>query len=450
MKIYNDLLLKFESPDWTLNPAFCVFDTIIEKNPSIIEMMKDDIMGSEPFSEFGRQDTPSVEQIVRAAIFKEMRGYDYRELEYAQSDSRICEQFIKLDGRKPFSFQMFQKYISRIKSETIELAIIEINKIALSEGLEDVQSITQDTTVVKSNIHYPTNSALVWDCIRTCTRLLEDLKKEITDLNFTDYTRAAKKTHFKINVTHKKELRDELFCNQLILFTKVINETSNAVKKKSGNLIANAIQSKLSQLLPLMIQVYNMTFFKEYEGKKVPNGQKIFSIFEPHTDIIVKGQREVQFGHKINIASGKSNLILDIQVLTGNPSDKSLYQPTMDNIIKNYGIVPRDSTADGGFASMANREYAQTNGIVNIVFNKVVGKMQNIASSLNMETRLKKWRSASEAVISNLKRGFNIRTCNWKGWLHFKAKVMWSVMAYNLRVITALMAEKITAKMQEC
>ena len=231
MKIYNDLILKFEKPDWSMNPEYCVFDTIIENNPSIVEMMKEDIIGSESFSEFGRKDTPSVEQIVRAAIFKEMRGYDYRELEYAQSDSRICEQFLKLDGRQPFSFQMFQKYISRIKPETIEKAIYEINKIAISEGFEDVQSISQDTTVVKSNIHYPTNNSLVWDCIKTSTRLLEELKKEITDLDFIDYTKSAKQTLFKINVNQKKDPRYDLFCKQLILFTKVINQTSNAVKK---------------------------------------------------------------------------------------------------------------------------------------------------------------------------------------------------------------------------
>ena len=199
-----------------------------------------------------------------------------------------------------------------------------------------------------------------------------------------------------------------------------------------------------------MIQVYNMTFYKEIEGMKVPNALKVFSIFEPHTDIIMKGQREVQFGHKVSLASGKSNLILDCQVLQGNPTDKSLYQPTIDRIVENYGIIPRDSTADGGFASLANLEYAKITGIVNIVFNKVVGKMQNVVTSLNMETRLKKWRSSSEAVISNLKRGFNIRICNWKGWVHFQAKVLWSVMAYNIRVITSLIAQRMFVKIQQC
>ena len=76
--------------------------------------------------------------------------------------------------------------------------------------------------------------------------------------------------------------------------------------------------------------------------------------------------------------------------------------------------------------------------------------MQNIVSSFNMETRLKKWRSAMEAIISNIKRGFNIFTCNWKGWIHFQAKVLWSILAYNFRVMTGLILARIKPAPKVC
>ena len=450
MKIFNDLLLKFETPDWSANPEYCVIDIILESRPDLILMLRKDIIGDEKASTFGRQDTPSVEQIVRAAIFKEMRGMEYRELEYAQNDSRICEAFLKLDGRDPFSFQMFQKYISRIKPDSLHRLLVEVNRIAISEGLEDVKSISQDSTVVKTNIHYPTNNSLVWDCVKTSTRLLEQLKQEIDTLDFINYTKSAKKTFYEINVKRKEADRLPLFHKQLILFTKVINQSSNAIKKKSTSIIAFVIQQELTKLLSLMQQVYDVTYRKEIEGEKVPNEEKLFSIYEQHTDIIVKGQREALFGHKINLAAGKSNLVLDCQILRGNPSDKLLFQPTIDNIIQNYGIIPRDSATDGGYASLINLESAKKAGIANIVFNKVVGRMQNIVSSLNMETRLKKWRSAMEAIISNIKRGFNIRTCNWKGWIHFQSKVLWSVLAYNFRVLTNIIFARLKSDQQIC
>ena len=450
MKIFNDLLLKFETPDWSANPEYCVIAIILESRPDLILMLRKDIIGDEKASTFGRQDTPSVEQIVRAAIFKEMRGMEYRELEYAQNDSRICEAFLKLDGRDPFSFQMFQKYISRIKPDSLHRLLVEVNRIAISEGLEDVKSISQDSTVVKTNIHYPTNNSLVWDCVKTSTRLLEQLKQEIDTLDFINYTKSAKKTFYEINVKRKEADRLPLFHKQLILFTKVINQSSNAIKKKSTSIIAFVIQQELTKLLSLMQQVYDVTYRKEIEGEKVPNEEKLFSIYEQHTDIIVKGQREALFGHKINLAAGKSNLVLDCQILRGNPSDKLLFQPTIDNIIQNYGIIPRDSATDGGYASLINLESAKKAGIANIVFNKVVGRMQNIVSSLNMETRLKKWRSAMEAIISNIKRGFNIRTCNWKGWIHFQSKVLWSVLAYNFRVLTDIIFARLKSDQQIC
>ena len=118
MKLFEELKIKFEKPDWARNPEFGVIDTILELHSDIFLLFKDDIMGKSSDNQFGRGDVPTVEQIVRAAIYKEMKGMDYRELADAQYDSRICAQFIKLDLRKPFSFQMFQSYISRIKPET--------------------------------------------------------------------------------------------------------------------------------------------------------------------------------------------------------------------------------------------------------------------------------------------------------------------------------------------
>ncbi len=130
---------------------------------------------------------------------------------------------------------------------------------------------------------------------------------------------------------------------------------------------------------------------------------------------------------------------MDCDIKRGNPSDSKWYAPTLDRICTNYGKMPRDSAADGGFFSKANIEYSKKNNIVNVVFNKIVGSIKNQVSSLNMETRLKKWRSGIEANISNLKRGFNIHRCNWKGWVHFQAKVLWSVLAYNIRVMANAM-----------
>lgn len=438
MKLFESFRLKFEQPDWARNPEFGLLDTILEQHPELIKMAEQDVLRGCLQSEFGRQDMPSVEQIVRAAIYKEIKGLDYRELEYAQSDSRICEQFVKLDNRHPFSFQVFQKYISKISEDSLQQVLVALNKVSIEEGLEDIKQLRQDSTVVETNIHYPTNNSLVWDCIKDSHRLLSQLAEEVKGLDWRDYTKDAKRTFFKINNTKSGDKRIDLFNKQLITFTKCINQVANVVKKKPGYSIrALALVEALAQLLPLMEKVYDISWRKEINGEKVPNEDKLFSIYEQHTDIIVKGKREVAFGHKINLTSGKSSLILSCEILKGNPSDSTLYQETLDKIVTAYQIIPRDSVADGGYASKDNAAYAQDKKIVNIVFNKIVGSLKNITSTKNMETRLKKWRSGIEAVISNLKRGYHLFRCNWKGEAHFKQKVLWSVIAYNIRVMTA-------------
>ena len=231
MSLFNKITPKLSQADWSKNPELGLMDTILEERPDLLDFVKDDIMSGLKSSNFGRGDMPSVEQILRAALFKEIRGLDYRELEYAQGDSRICGRFIKLDANRPYSFQMYQSYISRISAENLNKLMIAINKIAIEEGLESIQQFRQDSFVVESNIHYPTNNSLVWDCIKESHRLLAQLSKEVSTLQYQDYMKGAKKTYFKINNTKSGDKRVDLFSKQLILFTKVINNVSNAIKK---------------------------------------------------------------------------------------------------------------------------------------------------------------------------------------------------------------------------
>jgi transposase, IS5 family len=437
MKLFENLKIKFEKPNWSRDPELGLIDTIIEQHPHFVGLLAEDITKGQKASVFGRKDTPSVEQIVRAAIYKEMKGLDYRNLEYHQTDSRICALFIKIDDLRPYSFQMYQHYISKITPEKLQLLMFELNKIAIESGIEDLKSIRQDSTVVETNIHHPTNNSLLWDCIKESYRLLGHLKKEIDELNYQNYTTQAKRTYFKINNT-RGDKRKDLFSKQLMLYMKTINQVSNVVKKKHYlNIRTKEMLVALEKHVEIMKLVYDMVYTKEIKGEKVPNEEKIFSIYEQHTDIIVKGSRDVQFGHKVDLTSGKSNLILNCDILRGNPSDSKLFAPALDSVIETYGIVPRDCATDGGYASLSNQLHASEKGVVNIVFNKIVGSLKNISSSKNMETRLKKWRSGAEAIISNIKRGFNLVRCTWKGWQNFSSKVLWSVIAYNIRVMTA-------------
>ncbi|MDR0566755.1 MAG: ISNCY family transposase [Prevotellaceae bacterium] len=456
MQLLEPLRIKFAQPSWANAPELALIDTILEQHPEFIRMFEGDIRAGSKNNSFGRGDVPSVEQLVRAAMYKEIKKLDYRTLEYHQEDSRICAMFVKLEQGRSWSFQVYQKYISKISKARLEELLYAINRIAIETGIEDVSEVCMDSTVLETSIHYPTNNALVWDCIHESHRLLSQLQKEVESLTVRDYTKGAKAAYFLLDNTKKSrkksgkkeqealDKRTKLFVKQLVTFTKAINQVARIVKKKAAHSAtqnAMAIVAQLEKLLPLMEQVYAVTLRHEVEKEPVENAEKLFSIYEQHTDIIAKDGREVKLGHKVNFASGKSNLVLAVDTLKGNPSDSSLYSGMLDKVIATYNAVPRDSATDGGYASSANLRHAQGKGkgVINIVFNKMVDSLQRVASSKNMETQLKKWRGAIEAIISDIKRGFQLHRCTWKGEEHFHQKVLWSTIAHNIRVMSALL-----------
>ena len=433
MKLYNELKFRFDTPIWGLHPELALFDVLLSKNPHFVKLVSNDVLSGITESGFGRKDSPTVEQVLRAAIYKEIKRLTYRELEVDMYDSKICSMFLLLDDNQAYSYSVMQKYISKISEDSIKSIILEINSIAISEGIETLDKISTDTTNIETNVHYPTNNSLVLDCIETATRLLKRIKKDKKDDNdrLDQQRKAAKKLNFEIN-NSKKENLPSLFDPYLGTLKCLILESWDAVRNNSTHIKAIP---ELKAFITLMIKVYRNAHKLQIQGEKVANADKLFSVFETHTDILVKGQREVEFGHKVLITRGSSCMILDHDVFEGNPSDKALLIPSITRIKSNYNRIPESSSADGGFCSMENLEKCKEMGITNIVFTKVTKSLQNIVSSPELETILKKWRGTTEAVISNLKRGFDLQRVLWEGFDKFCSKVAWSILGYNLRVM---------------
>jgi len=168
----------------------------------------------------------------------------------------------------------------------------------------------------------------------------------------------------------------------------------------------------------------------------VPAQEKIVSIFEHHTDIIRKDRRDTYYGHKICLAGGSSNLILDGVVLDGNPADSELTKVMLARQDEIYGRYPLKVALDGGFASHVNLETAKSNGIKDVCFSKGRGLTEeDMCRSKRVYRMLWKFRAGIESGILWLKRSFGLSRCSWKGLESFKSYVWASIVSANLLTI---------------
>ena len=195
----------------------------------------------------------------------------------------------------------------------------------------------------------------------------------------------------------------------------------------------------MGHYLPLIKQVIDQTRRRVFQGESVPADEKIFSLFEPHSDIIIKGNRDIQYGHKLNLSSGKSGLILDVVVEQGNPADTERFLPMLQRHIKQYGCAPKQVAVDGGYASTDNLDRAKTAGIKDVAFHKKRGLcIEEMVKSTWVYRQLRNFRAGIEAGISCLKRAYGLTRCSWKGLVHFKSFVWSSVVAHNLALLARL------------
>jgi IS5 family transposase len=205
------------------------------------------------------------------------------------------------------------------------------------------------------------------------------------------------------------------------------------------SLACEAWQAQWQHYRLLILRTIDQTERRVFAKEKVPANEKVISLFEEHSDIIVKGARDVQYGHKINLSTGRSGLVLDVVIEEGNPADSERFMPMLKRHIENYGRAPRQMAADGGYASIENLREAQKLQVKDVAFHKKRGlRVEEMAKSPWVYRKLRNFRAGIEAGISCLKRAYGLGRCTWKGLTHFRAYVWSSVVAHNLALFIRL------------
>jgi IS5 family transposase len=351
---------------------------MLDGMPEAIEWVYDDIQGSRR-SNTGRMGM-SAEQVLRAMIIKQMNGFSYEELAFHLSDSIAYQHFCRIPMGQVLNKSTLQRNIKKVESDTLKKINMAVVRCANEEGVEDGKKVRTDCTVVDSLIHHPTDSSLLWDCVRVLTKSLHKAS-QFTNSSFSDHTRRAKRRLMKILNARTMAKRVAPYRDLLKITNRVIEYAMEFVKHLQkheannimGSLHVEGILGELEHFIPLAQRVVEQTIRRVVNEEKIPVAEKIVSIFEPHTDIIIKNRRETQFGHKICLTAGASNLILDCTVEKGNPADSTLAEKMIKNQVEIYGRPPEQAAFDGGFASKANLTSIKILGVAEVCFSKRCG-----------------------------------------------------------------------------
>lgn len=421
--------------------------SILDGHPEVLGWVCKDLTGGRR-ADTGREGL-SAEQVLRAALVRQLFSLDYRELEFHLADSRAFRCFVRLGHGEYPRFTRLQHNIKKLRPETLEAINRLLVKTAQKEKIELGDKIRTDCTVVESNIHHPTDSTLLWDGVRVITRLMDRVSEafSVCGWRYQDHRLRAKRRMLSImqpSGKDKERVKARAYRDLLKVTEMTVRDgrivagqlLSLAQCPFSGAGLARWYSEKLTHFIGLTQKVMEQTRRRVVGGEKVRVAEKLVSLFEPHTDIIVKDRRKTLFGHKVCLTGGASSMILDCVIEEGNPADSTLVERMLLRTRGILGKTPRQTSFDGGFASKENLAKAKHLGVEDVAFHKKCGlTVPEMVKSSRVYRKLRNFRAGIEGCISTLKRAFGMDRCIWRGEESFKSYVWASIVSFNLMVM---------------
>jgi transposase, IS5 family len=420
---------------------------ILDATPTVMDLVFQDLIKTRR-PDTGREGL-TAEQVLRCAILKQYRELTYEELAFHLEDSDAFRSFSRLEMGQYPSKSILQENIKAIREETWEAIHCDILSYAIREKIEKGRTVRVDSTAVETDIHHPTDSTLLADGVRIITRWLTEGKELVPQphYQFSDHQRVVKKRAMTILNARKDSVRQKAYRDLLCYAGLVKGYAVAALADLTGyeghdladTFAGRELARRLARAIGILGKVIDQTERRVLNGEKVPASEKIVSFFEEHTDIIVKGGRDTEYGHKIFLAGGASTMILGCLILRGNPADADQYQALLEQHKQWYGRMPRQVSADGGFASKENLAFAKGSGVKDAVFARKRNlSILAMAKSNWVYKKLRNFRAGIESGISALKRAFGLDRCTWSGWEGFKRYVWSSIVSYNLLVLARI------------
>jgi IS5 family transposase len=433
---------------------------ILLEQPQILDAIHEDlkrILKKKGWNGPGRNGDYASETVLRIIICQIIEGESLRDIIIRIDDSNFLRRFVRIYNGKMMDYTTFCTLRNAIRPKTWKKINSILRDAAAEQGMISGEKLRIDTTAVETNIHWPTDSGLLWDTYRVISRLVSTARKidpeAVSDRRLQPkrakriHTKIARRSGKKQSVSKPaKELYGRLIglVDGILGWTPSVCERLRAGLAEGGYGVMDAIMiesviDQLEHFRTLGLKVVDQARRRVIEGEQVPNDEKIFSIFESHTELIKRGKagKPIEFGHMIKIQQVEGKFITDYEVFQKKPVDHTLLDSALESHLELFGDYPDELSADKGFFESVAKIAELEMDIEVVSIPKKGSRSEEEAAKEKSESfRLgQRFRAGVEGTISVLKRAFRMWRCMNKGWDQYVATIGAAVFTHNLVVL---------------
>jgi IS5 family transposase len=394
--------------------------------------------------------------VLRLCLCQVIEGSSLREIVVRVDDSHYLRRFTRIHGGPMMNHATFCKLRNAIQPETWKKLNAVLAKASFERGRIYGEKLRLDTTAVETNIHWPTDSSLLWDAYRTLGRLIGQAREldpgavGVRRIHLKRAKRLAALVARRANGKGRKasDLRD-LYKGLISRVERACDWSAEIVARlqrglrseRYGEFVRGSVENLVEELChfgALSRQVIWQASERVLFDRAVPNEKKLFSLFEPHTELLKRGKagKDVEFGHMVQLQQVGGKFITDYEVFEKKPNEATLVRPAVESHQALFGCPPRSVAADKGYWSAEELDGIFESVAVVAIPKKGGRDATELMRELDPRFKLaQRFRAGIEGSISFLKRLLRLARCMNKGWRHYVATVGATILAHNLLVL---------------
>jgi IS5 family transposase len=446
-----------------LEPLLQAICDFLDKQPALVERVRRDLVRGLKQPDHGRRGL-TAPQVLRALVLMRVKNWDYRELRERIADGITLRAFTNFYCEEVPKHDAFNRSFNRLTPGTLKAINELIVEAAVKLGLEDGRKLRVDTTVVETDIHHPTDNTLLWDVVRVLTRLLGRLAEALELPRISGFRNRSRAAHRRMYEIQRMTMRQRqgagsqqtaayraliAIAEEVVASARKALDDTAAMHGKDPLTALNikALRDEIAHYCALGTRVIDQARRRVLDGEQVPTSDKIYSIFEPHTDLIKRGKvrAPVEFGHKVFLAESAKGLITQYDVLKGNPVDEVHVAPSLRRHRRIFRSAPQLYGADRGFFSENNLVVCASGGVTIASIPQRGGHKTPQRQAYERSPAFKqgqRFRAGIEGRISVLMRGRGMKRCRAEGAERFALFVGAAVLANNLMIIGELLTKR--------